>query len=98
MKKLFCFLFALIPLIYANAQNDYIPPTSQDSVPTETIVSTSTPGDSISLYIASLLEDVSDLKKKDALENRYKMYQTENIYNLLKLDTQTGKIEQVQWM
>ena len=25
------------------------------------------------------------------------MYQTENIYNLLMLDTKTGKIEQVQW-
>ena len=25
------------------------------------------------------------------------MYPTENIYNLLKLDTQTGRIEQVQW-
>lgn len=26
-----------------------------------------------------------------------KMYQTDNIYNLLKLDTATGKIDQVQW-
>lgn len=25
------------------------------------------------------------------------MYQTENIYNLLKLDTATGQIYQVQW-
>lgn len=28
---------------------------------------------------------------------RYKMYQTENIYNLLKLDTRTGAIWQVQY-
>ena len=28
---------------------------------------------------------------------RYKMYQTENIYNLLKLDTWTGRVWQVQW-
>lgn len=28
---------------------------------------------------------------------RYKMYETENIYNLLKLDTRTGMIEQIQW-
>ena len=28
---------------------------------------------------------------------RYKMYQTENTFNLLKLDTATGKIDQVQW-
>ena len=32
-----------------------------------------------------------------SLKNRYKLYQTENIYNLLRLDTKTGKIEQVQW-
>lgn len=25
------------------------------------------------------------------------MYQTENLYTLLQLDTKTGKIEQVQW-
>lgn len=29
--------------------------------------------------------------------NRYKLYPTENKYNFLKLDTATGRIEQVQW-
>ena len=28
---------------------------------------------------------------------RFKMYQTENIHNLLKLDTWTGRVWQVQW-
>lgn len=28
---------------------------------------------------------------------RFKMYQTDNIYNLLKLDTWTGRVWQVQW-
>lgn len=28
---------------------------------------------------------------------RYKIYKTENLYNMLKLDTATGRIEQVQW-
>lgn len=28
---------------------------------------------------------------------RYKLYKTENLYNLLKLDTATGRIEQLQW-
>lgn len=28
---------------------------------------------------------------------RFKMYQTENIYNLLKLDTKTGRVWQVQY-
>lgn len=29
--------------------------------------------------------------------DRYKIYPTENIYNVLKLDTRTGKVYQVQW-
>lgn len=32
-----------------------------------------------------------------SLKNRYKLYQTENIYTLLQLDTKTGRIQQVQW-
>ena len=32
-----------------------------------------------------------------SLKNRYKMYPTENMYNLLRLDTKTGRIWQVQW-
>lgn len=31
------------------------------------------------------------------LKNRFKIYQTDNIYQLLKLDTKTGKIYQIQW-
>ena len=33
----------------------------------------------------------------EQLQPRYRMYQTENIYNLLKLDTMTGAIWQVQY-
>ncbi|MBO4482388.1 MAG: hypothetical protein J5735_01070, partial [Prevotella sp.] len=33
----------------------------------------------------------------NSLKNRYKLYQTENIYTFLKLDTKTGQIRQVQW-
>lgn len=36
-----------------------------------------------------------DAKLSD--KDRYKMYQTENIYTLLRLDTKTGRIDQVQW-
>lgn len=49
----------------------------------------------------SLLLNISD--RLDVIEyqlskvERYKLYKTENIYNLLKLDTATGKIEQLQW-
>ena len=49
----------------------------------------------------SLLLDIS--KKLDDIDfrirglDRYKMYRTDNIYTLLKLDTKTGQIYQVQW-
>ena len=32
-----------------------------------------------------------------SLKNRFKLYQTENIYTFLQLDTKTGQIKQVQW-
>lgn len=31
------------------------------------------------------------------LKDRYKLYPTDNIYTFLKLDTKTGRIEQLQW-
>ena len=37
------------------------------------------------------------LEINSSLKGRYKLYQTENLYTLLQLDTKTGKIEQVQW-
>lgn len=40
---------------------------------------------------------LNQLDVNSSLKNRYKLYQTENIYTLLQLDTKTGKIEQVQW-
>ncbi len=53
--------------------------------------------DSASNQVVELLEDIRVRQIKETYANRYKMYHTENVYNLLKLDTQTGKIEQVQW-
>ena len=32
-----------------------------------------------------------------SLKQRYKLYQTDNIYTFLQLDTKTGMIKQVQW-
>lgn len=54
-------------------------------------------GDSISSYVAILLEDIDMRILKIEERNRYKFYPTENIYNFIKLDTRTGQIEQVQW-
>lgn len=53
--------------------------------------------DSTSSYITALLEDIDMKIHKVDANNRYKFYPTENMYNFLKLDTQTGRIEQVQW-
>lgn len=53
--------------------------------------------DSLSRQAVGLLEDITLLQWKAVYANRYKMYSTQNMYNLLKLDTQTGRIEQVQW-
>ena len=48
-------------------------------------------------YLDSIVNQISDINMGYLISGRYKMYQTENVYNLLKLDTATGKIEQVQW-
>ena len=49
--------------------------------------------DSTLIYITKQLEDI-DFRNG---MNRFKLYPTENIYTLLKLDTATGKIDQLQW-
>lgn len=53
--------------------------------------------DSVFSYIATLVEDIDMRLLTDVKRDRYKFYPTENVYNFLKLDTHTGRIEQVQW-
>lgn len=40
---------------------------------------------------------LTNIEINTSLKQRYKIYPTENMYNLLKLDTKTGIIEQIQW-
>ena len=40
---------------------------------------------------------LENLEINTSLKERYKLYQTENIYTFLQLDTKTGMIKQVQW-
>lgn len=47
------------------------------------------------LMMNNMLLDQLDINT--SLKDRYKLYQTENVYTLLQLDTKTGMIEQVQW-
>lgn len=86
MKKILLLLTLLSLGILSFAQTDSVA-TNIDSISSITI-------DERLDNIEQMLEIIDiDL----SLKNRYKMYQTENIYNLLKLDTRTGRIWQVQW-
>lgn len=38
-----------------------------------------------------------NISKRLDREERFKIYKTDNLYNLLELDTWTGKIWQIQW-
>ena len=40
---------------------------------------------------------LQEVKQNMQVNNRYKLYETTNMYNFLKLDTKTGQIEIVQW-
>ncbi len=50
--------------------------------------------DSILVYIT---EQLASIEYRISPSDRYKLYPTENIYTFLKLDTATGRIEQLQW-
>ena len=53
--------------------------------------------DSISVYTAYLVDNLVTLETEHTLSERYKIYPTENLYILIKLDTQTGKLDLIQW-
>ena len=81
MKKLFLLLTVMFMGVVCYAQTDS--------------VSSKTP--TIDERLNNIEQRLEVLDVDLSLKNRYKMYPTENIYNLLKLDTKTGKIWQVQW-
>lgn len=53
--------------------------------------------DSILAYLSSRVDEIDYLLKLLNARSSYKLYNTENIYTLLKLDTKTGEIKQLQW-
>lgn len=67
---------------------------AQNTLKNDTVLTQNLNKDSLLLDISKKLDDI-DFRIRGI--DRYKMYRTENIYTLLKLDTMTGKIEQVQW-
>ncbi len=53
--------------------------------------------DSLLTNISSKIDEIEYQLEIIHAQSTYKMYGTENIYTLLKLDTQTGRIWQIQW-
>ena len=83
MKKLLLFVVVTLFATYCDAQ-----------------INNSVTHDSAKIRIDSLTQVNNawlELIELDlSLKQRYKLYQTENIYTFLQLDTKTGRIEQVQ--
>lgn len=48
--------------------------------------------DSVSIRTSDLVNDLVTLQLMEHRANRYKIYPTENIYILIKLDIQTGRL------
>ena len=92
MKKALLFLL-LITTIGVNAQTAKTTPTVKLNKHEQKVDSLLSKIDTL-LMINNQLLDHLDINS--SLKGRYKLYQTENIYTLLQLDTKTGMIEQVQ--
>ena len=93
MKKALLFLL-LITTIGVNAQTAKTTPTVKLNKHEQKVDSLLSKIDTL-LMINNQLLDHLDINS--SLKGRYKLYQTDNIYTFLQLDTKTGMIEQVQW-
>ena len=93
MRKVLLLLLLLVN-IGVNAQNAKPTQSVKSAKYEQKIDSLLCQIDTLIMNNNQLLDHIDIEKKK---KNRYKLYQTENIYTLLQLDTKTGMIEQVQW-
>jgi len=94
MNRLLAILcIAIIPCI-GMAQTARKPQTATTNVSNKEVIALLSKIDSLVAINNELLDQ---LNVNTSLKGRYKLYQTENIYNLLELDTKTGMIKQVQW-
>lgn len=93
MRKAVLFLF-LISAININAQTTKTTTNARSVKYEQKVDSLLSQIDTLLMINNQLLEH---LEINSSLKGRYKLYQTENLYTLLQLDTKTGKIEQVQW-
>jgi len=93
MKKAFLLLLMFVA-ICANAQTAKTTATVKNTKFEQKVDSLLSQIDTLLMINNQLLEH---LEINTSLKERYKLYQTDNIYTLLQLDTKTGMIEQVQW-
>ena len=93
MRKAVLFLL-LISAININAQTAKTTTDARSVKYEQKVDSLLSQIDTLLMINNQLLEH---LEINSSLKGRYKLYQTENLYTLLQLDTKTGKIEQVQW-
>ncbi len=93
MRKAILFLL-LISAININAQTAKTTTNTRSVKYEQKVDSLLSQIDTLLMINNQLLEH---LEINLSLKGRYKLYQTENLYTLLQLDTKTGKIEQVQW-
>ncbi len=107
MKQLLLFIL-LSTAVIAGAQTKKNVTTKNKAEVASAVKPRNSEIDSLKMKVDTLLEQtktliginnvlLSQIKKDMTVKERYKMYPTENMYNFLHLDTQTGKIEQVQW-
>lgn len=95
MKKLLLILMLLPFVSYAQ---DFEPQKTEDIVKEATNSTDDDQDASTQTQAAPTAENWLEKIELDlSLKNRYKLYQTENIYTFLELDTKTGQIKQVQW-
>lgn len=94
-KSILIAMAMLIPTFVLGQVNKSVKATIQNNTPHEMRVdSLLSMIDTLMIINNQLLEHIDiDL----SLKTRYKLYETENIYTLLRLDTKTGMIDQVQW-
>ncbi len=92
MKRIFLYFCLLILSCGVSAQEKNL--LNDSTILNESKVSV----DSLLSGLANTVEYIAyQQSNMDENRGRYKIYKTENMYNLLKLDTATGIIEQIQW-
>ena len=92
MKKVYLTFLLAISITSIKAQSDSIS-VKLDSTSVNTAVSVLSPSDSVFLEFLDYV--ATDFAQR--MHPEYKLYQTENTYNLIKLNTATGQLWQVQY-